>query len=142
MVADGQTPPTGSTRPPLRQDAPALADAMESFNATWIGAQRYLMAQADRLKLAVRTIVVLAAIGIVALFFVIAIFVSAAVLITSGAANGVAQLMGGRVWAGDLIVGCGVVVITALVGYLMIVRLNKASRRRTMANYQTSKMSN
>ncbi len=143
MVADGNIPPAGEGvgSPRMHEPAP-FAEAVQNAGAAWASAQIYLMAQADRLKLAARTVILLAIAGILAVLFVAAAFVTAAVLLLAGAADGLAALLGGRQWAGDLITGGAVVLGTVVAGYIVVSRMTKASRLATMARYQSSKISN
>jgi hypothetical protein len=147
MVADGNLPPVEkdygsprtntSTRP-----EPGFAEAAQNIGAAWAAAQRYLTAQAARLKVAIRNIAILFTIGVIGIIFVISIFVSAAVLIMAGTADGLSELLGGRQWAGDLITGSVVTFATALAGYLAYSSISKAARLRTVSSYSSAKNKN
>jgi len=149
MVGDGKIPPAsadfGTSRKPFGDGSSvgtAFAESARNVAVAWAAAQTYLSAQADRLKLLVRTGVIFAIVGLLTLLFVAAIFVTAAVLLMLGAADAIARLLGGQQWAGDLITGAVVVLATVIGGYVVVARMTRASRLRTMASYQSAGISN
>jgi hypothetical protein len=96
----------------------------------------YLQATADKLRLSVRQAAVWAALGLVAAVVGATVLVTATVLLLSGAANGIAASLGGRLWAGQLIVGSLVLIGTALAGWLGLRSLTASSRRKTIDKYE------
>ena len=129
-----------------RQDAESDApEAAPENTLRALGAQtrelfaysaHYLTAKADSIKLSVRRAVVLAILGVVALVIAAAALVTAAALLVVGAALGIGALLGGRAWAGDLIVGIGVLGLVALGAWIGMRMVFKSSARKTVQRYE------
>src|SRR5947208_14581835 len=68
-------------------------------------AGHYLAAKSDAFKLTMRNVAVMAALGIIGLIAAGGLVVTAVVLLCVGIAHGIAALLGGRMWAGELITG-------------------------------------
>lgn len=96
----------------------------------------YLAARADALKLQARTILTYGVLGLMAGMAAAAGLITAVVLALGGIANGLGQLMGGRIWAGQLITGLGVLIIAAATVVIGLRSVTNSSRRRTMAKYE------
>lgn len=96
----------------------------------------YLETRKDQVLLVVRQIVTWGAIGLLALAAVACALVTAVVLTMLGIANGVATLLDGQVWAGQLITGGGLLMIVALTIALGVRRITKTSRRRMSEKYE------
>ena len=74
----------------------------------------FVSAKIDGLVLSSRQLALWAILGVVGLIAAVGLVVTAIVLILVGAADGFAQLFGGRWWLGALVVGVGTLVILAL----------------------------
>jgi hypothetical protein len=96
----------------------------------------YLAARADALKLQVRTILIYVALGLVAGLAGAGALITAMVLTLNGVANGLALLLGGHIWAGQLIAGLGVLILAAVTIVFGLRYLTNSSRGRTMKKYE------
>ena len=114
----------------------ALRDAMAQIGELREYAVHYLAARFDVLKLSVRNAVLWIAIGILAILAGVAVVVTAIVIACVGLAQAIAAMLGGRMWAGNLIVG--IVLIAAIVVgiWLGMKRLFSASLTRTVERYE------
>jgi uncharacterized membrane protein len=74
----------------------------------------FVSAKIDGLVLSARQLALWAVLGVVGLTAAVGLVVTAVVLVLVGAADGFAQLFGGRWWLGALVVGLGVLVLLAL----------------------------
>src|SRR5947207_11750664 len=83
----------------------AMRDALGKFAELRAYAQQYFSAKADQWKLTARNIAILAALGVIGLIVAGATMVIALVMLFQGLAGAIAAGLGGRVWAGNLIVG-------------------------------------
>jgi len=122
------------------QDRPAPADEVRSafshFGELADYANHYFAARLDAIKLTLRNVAIFAALGIVGLIAGGALVVTAVVQLCMGLAQAVAALLGGRMWAGNLIVG--VLLLGLLAGGVMIglKLLAKGSKKKTVAKYE------
>jgi hypothetical protein len=96
----------------------------------------YLSTRADAIKLQVRTLLVYAALGIVGGIVGVGALLMAAVLALNGIASGFAELLGGRVWAGQLITGASIILIAAIAVVLGMRYLTNSSSGRTKRKYE------
>jgi hypothetical protein len=99
-------------------------------------ASLYAEATADRFKLSARQAAIYAALGCLALLAGGALVVTSAVLILNGTAGGLAVLLGGRLWAGQLITGVVLLVAIAAGAWLGVRSLTGSSRRKTIEKYE------
>jgi cell division protein FtsW (lipid II flippase) len=74
----------------------------------------FVSAKIDGLVLSARQLALWAALGVVGLIAAVGLVGTAVVLVLVGAADGFAQLFGGRWWLGALVVGVGTLVLLAL----------------------------
>jgi hypothetical protein len=95
----------------------------------------YLSTKADALKLQVRTVLIYAALGIVAAIVGAGALTTAVVLALNGVANGLAHLLGGRLWAGQLITGSSILLILAAAIILGMRYVTNSSRKKTKEKY-------
>jgi hypothetical protein len=112
----GRMPPPEAFKAATRR----LGEVVEYF---W----QYLSARVDLAKLRLRRLVLLAAFGVLALIALTALIVTLVVMLCSGLAGWIAAGLGGRVWAGELIVSLGLILVMAGGTWLI---LRQASRRR------------
>jgi hypothetical protein len=99
-------------------------------------AARYLAARIDGAKAQARDLLLALAAGIVGLVVACALVGTACVLLLSGCAQGVGELLGGRLWAGNLLVGLGL--LGTLTGgcWGMVRWMRRAAMRATQARYE------
>ena len=74
--------------------------------------------------------------GIIAVGVVITLIIAASVLVCSGVAHLLAHLLGGRLWAGEIITGGGIIAIFSLTIWLMTRTARRAYRKRTAQYYE------
>src|SRR6266550_2834684 len=89
----------------------AVRDAVSKFAELRAYAQQYFSAKADQWRLTARNIAIFAALGVVGLIVAGATIVIALVMLFQGVAGAIAAGLGGRVWAGNLIVGLALLAI-------------------------------
>ncbi|HET6247829.1 MAG TPA: hypothetical protein VFE47_09035 [Tepidisphaeraceae bacterium] len=97
----------------------------------------YIAVQADAARLAVRNAIFYAALGILGLFAAAAAVVAAVVLFLIGIAQVIGAALGGRVWAGELIVGVVVLAALALGAKIASSSITGSSRRKTVQKYES-----
>jgi hypothetical protein len=94
-----------------------------------------LEARKDRTKSTVRrlmtTAVVLLSLGIIWS----ATLVVGAILLANGLAEAVGIMVGNRLWAGEVIIGAGIVLSTLLLTILWAEWFNRSARQRTIRKY-------
>jgi hypothetical protein len=141
MVSEGNIPPMDTAGSPRMAPDDAtdgsLSDAGRHVAEAIAYARQYLLTQADRAKAAVRHVVILATVGIVAATIAATILITSSVLLCLGIADGIASLLGGRQWAGDLITAgivLGTILISARLAYGGMIR---AARERTRIEYES-----
>ena len=121
----GDLPPTESVR-----------EAMGVFGELKEYFSYYLSARSDAFKASIRNVGIMAALGVLALAVAVTLVVTATVLLCIGIAQALAAAMHGTAWAGNLIVGAGLLLILfggAILGSRM---LAAAARKRTMQKYE------
>lgn len=96
----------------------------------------YVAARLDRIKLAARQALVWAVLGIAGGIVAIAALIAATVMLLEGMALALAELLGGRVWAGYLIVATVVLVAATTVVFAALGKIGRASRQKTIDKYE------
>src|SRR5919197_4255851 len=100
------------------EQEPSPAEALRLLQQQVGELQAYLThfvsAKIDGFILSARQLALWVALGVVGLTAAVGLVVTAIVLVLIGAANGFAQLFGGRWWLGALVVGVGTLVVLAL----------------------------
>jgi len=96
----------------------------------------FLAAKFDGIKLSLRRIGIFAAIGIIALLAGGALVVTAVVMVCGGLAQLVADALGGRAWAGNLIVGLAVLLLVGGGAWFGMSYLTGTSRKLTVKKYE------
>ena len=121
-------------------DAPApegtVREAMARLRELQAYAQHYLAARIDLVKLSVRNAVLWTVLGCIALCIASTVLLTAAVLLVIGLAQAIAALCGGRMWAGNLIVGGFILLATAAGALIAIRAVMSSSRKRTVKRYE------
>jgi len=114
----------------------AFKVAMEHVGELKEYASLYVAAKMDSLKLSVRNLVLYAVLGVLGLVAGTALLVMAVVQLLSGLAGVIAAGLGGRMWAGNLIVGFVLLVGTFVGAWLMVRKMFNSSRKRTVERYE------
>ena len=134
------TSPPGQAQPDDPRSHHHVADAFASVRRQLRQVQEfinfYLLVQADRLKLAVRKLIIAVAAGILLLIAGAAFLVTAAVQVCIGIAHLLTIAFGGRAWLGDLVTGVVIWIVVAGGTYLGISSIIKKSRKATMEKYE------
>jgi hypothetical protein len=139
--------PVDSTQrmPPETDDA---ADAghtapVEAFKQAFsrlgeIGAygRQYISAKTDAVKATARRIAILAVLGVIALFAAAAMVIIALVQLLYGIAGAIGAGLGGRLWAGELITGAGLLILLAASVVVGLGILKKISMKAIKAKYE------
>ena len=97
----------------------------------------YIEAQKDQAKATVRRLVINVAMGIVAAIIGATLLIVSTILVADGLAELISVALGGRPWAGKLILGGGLLVLFGLVAAIIIARLRRAERRRIIRKYES-----
>src|SRR5438477_11672458 len=122
MSTEAQSRPPTSPEPseanpsddPAQMSPPdAFKAAADRFPEAAAYLRQYFSARLDLARLKVRRIIIYAALGIVGLIGLTALITTVVVMMCSGLAGWIGAGLGGRVWAGNLIVGGGLIVIFA-----------------------------
>jgi hypothetical protein len=132
-MPDVEEPPKDHVSP-----TDAVSDALHKFAELRAYAQQHIAARIDLAKLTARKIAILVVLGIVALFACAATLIIALVLLLSGIAGAIGAGIGGRAWAGNLIVGAVVLGLFAGGGFFGIRVLKKSSMKSTVKKYETA----
>src|SRR5438876_12442548 len=122
MSAETQPrPPTSPDQAEtVHSDDPAQMSPPEAFKAAasrfpevaaYLG--HYFSARADLAKLKLRQIIIYAALGVVGLIALTALIATVVVMLCSGLAGWIAAGLNDRGWAGNLIVGGGLIIVLA-----------------------------
>lgn len=114
----------------------ALRDAVAEAGALKGYAEQYLAAKVDLAKLKARRVVMAIALGVIGLVAAAALVGVAVGMLMTGAAGGLGEAMGGRRWAGNLIVGGGVLALLGIGGWLALRMFTKSMTKTTMERYE------
>jgi len=95
----------------------------------------YLTSRIDAIKLSIRWRIIWGSLMGVAVLAGAGAIVMAVVLLCEGISDGLSVILGRR-WAGELATGVLLLGFVALVGYLIVRRLIRQSRRRTLGKYE------
>jgi uncharacterized membrane protein len=111
---------------PLKKHAAELAEFV----------QVYLAVQSDSIRNTLRTIGLYAALGLVGGIALIALIAKATTMLLAGAAAGLGELLGDRLWAGELIVAAVVLAVIAITVYLVMNKITNTSRQKAARKYE------
>jgi len=136
--ADNGHPAPPCPNPDAAHDSPgdAMHAAMHHLGEIREYAAHFVSAKIDSTKASVRRIGLLIAIGILGLVGAAAFVGVAVVLALVGLANAIGAALGGRIWAGQLIVGFGLVIAVVVVAMLGLKMMNNSWRRQTEKKYE------
>ncbi len=116
--------------------AKALSEAVAQIGELKEYASHFVAAKADGIKASLRKAAVYGALGALAAVAGAAAIVTGVVLLLNGLAQAIALLLGGRMWAGNLIVGFLLICAVALGAWLGVRRFFGSSRARTVDRYE------
>ena len=115
--------------------AEALRRLQQQVGELQAYATHFVSAKIDGLVLSARQLALWAALGVVGLTAAVGLVVTAVVLVLVGAADGFAQLFGGRWWLGALVVGVGTLVVLALGIFIGMRTLQSRWRQQKVQQY-------
>ena len=92
------------------------------------------------MRVSIRNALLFGLLAMVAVIVIATFAVVSVVLACEGAAGGIGALLGGRNWAGELIVGGVVLCGAAAVSWYSISYIRKVSRRQTISSSLKSKI--
>jgi len=130
--SEGDIPPGVKTDHGIDPLAPLKKHLAELAEYAWL----YLSLQGDSVLSSIRTAGINAALGLIAGVVGIALIVKATTMLLAGAAGGLGELLGDRVWAGELIVSGIVLVILAIAVYVVMTKLTNTSRQKVITKYE------
>jgi hypothetical protein len=122
---DPDEPPSESLRDALAQ----VGELKEYFS-------HFVAAKVDGVRLSVKNASLWAVLGLVGLLALGAVIVTAATLLVVGMSQGVALLLRGHAWAGNLIVGFVLLAGIMLGAWFGLKRVFNISRKRTVERYE------
>jgi hypothetical protein len=114
----------------------AFRDAVAQVGELKEYASHFIAAKVDGLKLSVRKAVIFAGLGLVAVLAAATVVITAVVLLLAGSAQALGVLLGGRAWAGNLLVGSIVLVAVGLGAWIFQRRFFNTSRKATVQRYE------
>jgi hypothetical protein len=130
-----QTDPSSQSDQP-QAPAEAMRDALGKLGELRAYAQQCFSAKADLAKATGRNLALFAALGFVGLITASATLVIALVMFFSGLAGAIGSALGGRMWAGNLIVGFVLVALFAGGAVFALIALRKSWMRATVKKYE------
>lgn len=99
----------------------------------------YLAARIDQVRLEARSSALYGALGLLGSVVLAGALVAATVLVMNGAADAIGRLSGGRHWLGQILVGGGLLAITAGSIWYWLRRHNAAERKKVTEHYELRK---
>jgi hypothetical protein len=105
-----------------------LAELREYFS-------HYVSITRDQFKLSLRNLVLYASLGLLGAVAGTAMLVTAAVLLLQGCVNGLEVLLGGRLWAAQLIVGAIVLTAAGIAAWRFAVGFTESTRKSMVDKY-------
>jgi hypothetical protein len=123
--------------PPAPEEA--LGDALRRVGELKAYAAHFVAAKLDALKVTGRNIAVYAVLGVIGVLTAGTLVITAVVLAMRGLAEAIAAALGGRQWAGDLIVGFGFVLLLGLGVWIGMKILFKSLRQGTEKKYESKR---
>jgi len=129
---DARLPP-GKDKPQLTSDP--LGDVAASWAEVREFLNHFLTVKADQVKLQARQVALWALAGLTGGIAGFAAIIMAVVFLLNGTAVGLSELLGGRIWVGQLIVGSAVLLAIALAGWLGVRKFFQTSHKRMVAKY-------
>lgn len=144
MIADGSPKPqptaTASDAKPDGQPQPRGPDALSAVFKQLAEAIEYLAyllaTQVDRVKLKIRNIILLAALGVIAVALAAAFLFCTIWLLLSGIAGGIGELLGDRPWLGGIITSVVILIIATIAVWIVYKRVQSSSWKAVRERYE------
>jgi hypothetical protein len=145
MIADGSPKParTPETDPDATHDGDARPAGPEALAAVFrqlteaVEYLAYLLAtQVDRVKLKVRNVLLLAALGVIAAAVAMAFLACTVWLLLSGIAGGVGVLLGDRPWLGSIVTSVVILLIVVPAGWIAYRRVQSSGWKAVRERYR------
>jgi hypothetical protein len=145
MIADGSPKPPQSTVTESDgqhkgEPQPRGPDALSAVFKQLAEAIEYLAyllaAQVDRVKLKIRNIILLAAIGVIAVAMAAAFLVCTVWLLLSGIAGGIGELVGDRPWLGSIITSVVILIIATIAFWIVYRRVQSSGWKAVRKRYE------
>ena len=105
------------------------------LNELYEFASYYLSARADLVRAHARRVVVRVLLGVIAAIVALCSVAAAVIFVLMGIAGGLAQLFGGRQWAGNLTTGALLLALAGVALWIVVPRALTAARRRMQDKY-------
>jgi len=145
MIADGSPKPARA--PEVERDAahdgdarPAGPDALAAVFRQLTEAVEYLAyllaTQVDRVKLKVRNVLLLAALGMIGVAVAMAFLACTVWLLLSGIAGGVGVLLGDRPWLGSIVTSVVILLIVVPAGWIAYRRVQSSGWKAVRERYR------
>ncbi|HKD38056.1 MAG TPA: hypothetical protein VKB78_14685 [Pirellulales bacterium] len=145
MITDGSPKPPQSTATDSdgQHDAEPQARGPDALSAVFkqlaeaIEYLAYLLAaQVDRVKLKVRNIILLAALGVIAVAMAAAVLFCTIWLLLSGIAGGIGAALGDRPWLGAIITSVVILIIATIALWIVYRRVQKSGWKAVRERYE------
>jgi hypothetical protein len=114
----------------------AFREALAQIRELWNYAQHFFEAKLDTARLTFRNTLILFGVGALMMMASLSILVTAIVIFCIGLAQAMAALLGGHMWAGNLIVGAFLILAMLLGIWIGVRRLSDAWKLRTVEHYE------
>lgn len=134
--SDFNDPPRGSASTATARGPEAVERLAGQVGDLLQYAARYLAARIDGAKVQVRNLLLALAAGIAGLTLVCALIGTACVLLVLGCAQGIGELLGGRMWAGYMVVGLGALTTLTGGGWMGLRLFQRTAMKQTVARYE------
>lgn len=115
---------------------PRIADIGRYFQEARQYAAQYIAVQAARIRIAIRSAVLFCVVILTLAIVGVTVLAVATIFLFTGVAGAIGELLGGRLWAGELIIGIVVLTTITLLGYFSIKRFVRSARRATLSSFE------
>lgn len=148
---DFSAKPTGASAKPTGADADrqqaaddAAGDPLSQLAGQFAELKAYAWqrwaVRLDRLSLSFRRLLLAAVAGMLALMGLVTGLIVSVVMLLDGAAGGIAELLDGRRWLANLIVGAAALSLAAIVFAIGVAVVERASHKRARAKYERTQL--
>lgn len=131
--------PGGSPQSAPKPPTDSVREAFAKLAELHAYAREYLDAKSDQFRLRIRHAILLGSVLVLVLLAVAASLTVAVVLVFAGLAEAVAALLGGRMWAGNLIVGGGMLALVIFATAFGLKTFRKGNKQATVAKYELTR---
>jgi hypothetical protein len=133
-----ERPATSHAKDAERDEPHPLEPLLQQIGLVRESALHYFEAQKDATTTAARRLALKSALGIAAALVGGTALIACTVMVMDALAELVSLAAGNRRWAGNLVVGGGILIITAAVAALFVARWQRTSRAHTIQKYESS----